>query len=89
MFYILEGEATITINKVDYLAKPRDAFICALGDVHNLYNKTDAEFRLVISKINLPEDREDSYWHSDLTSQMTVWVSITFIPKNNDVFPYL
>jgi len=26
VFYILEGEATITINDVDYLARPGDAF---------------------------------------------------------------
>jgi mannose-6-phosphate isomerase-like protein (cupin superfamily) len=33
VFYILEGEATITINSVDYLARPGDAFICSPGDV--------------------------------------------------------
>jgi uncharacterized cupin superfamily protein len=38
VFYILEGEATITINHVDYPAGP--------GDVHSLWNKTDQELGL-------------------------------------------
>ena len=63
VFYILEGEATITINDVNYLARSGDAFICSPGDVHNLWNKTDKEFRLVVFKINLPEEWEDSHWH--------------------------
>jgi quercetin dioxygenase-like cupin family protein len=62
VFYILEGEATITINGVDYPARPGDAFICSPGDIHNLWNKTDKDFRLVVFKINLPEDEEDSHW---------------------------
>jgi len=62
VFYILEGEATIAINDVDYPASPGDAFICSPGDVHNVWNKTDKEFRLVVFKINLPEDKEDSHW---------------------------
>jgi quercetin dioxygenase-like cupin family protein len=62
VFYILEGEATITINDVDYLAKPGDAFICSPGDVHNLWNKIDDDFRLVVFKISLPQDEEDSHW---------------------------
>jgi quercetin dioxygenase-like cupin family protein len=62
VFYILEGEAMITINGVDYHAKPGDAFICSPGDVHNLWNKTDKDFKLVVFKINLPEEGEDSHW---------------------------
>ena len=62
VFYILEGEATITINDVDYPAGPGDAFICSPGDVHNLWNKTNKEFRLLVFKINLPEEGEDSNW---------------------------
>jgi quercetin dioxygenase-like cupin family protein len=53
----------ITINDVDRLATPGDAFICSPGDVHSVWNKTDREFRLVVFKINLPERGEDSYWH--------------------------
>ncbi|HET6822338.1 MAG TPA: cupin domain-containing protein [Anaerolineales bacterium] len=62
VFYILEGEATITFNDVDYSAKPGDAFICSPGDVHSLWNQTDEDFRLVVFKINLPDDGEDSHW---------------------------
>jgi quercetin dioxygenase-like cupin family protein len=63
VFYILEGEATITINALDYLARPGDAFICSPGDVHNLWNQTKEDFRLVVFKINLPEEGKDSRWH--------------------------
>jgi quercetin dioxygenase-like cupin family protein len=63
VFYILEGEATLTINGVHFLAKPGDAFICSPGDVHNVWNKAKEEFRLVVFKINLPEEGEDSHWH--------------------------
>lgn len=62
VFYILEGETTITINGVDYPAKPGDAFICSPGDVHNLWNTSDKEFKLLVFKINLPENDDDSNW---------------------------
>jgi len=63
VFYILKGEGTITINAVDYPARPGDNFICSPGDAHNLWNKTKEVFRLVVFKISLPEEREDSHWH--------------------------
>lgn len=62
VFYVLEGEATLTINDVDHLARPGDGFICSPGDVHNTWNKTDRDFKLVVFKINLPRE-EDSQWH--------------------------
>jgi len=62
VFYVLEGEATLTINDVGYLAKPEDAFICSPGDVHSLWNKTKEAFRLLVFKINFPEEGEDTNW---------------------------
>jgi len=62
IFYILEGEAVIIINGVDYPAKAGDAFICTSGDIHNLWNKSNKEFKLLVFKINLPENGEDSSW---------------------------
>ena len=62
VFYILEGQAILTINAVDTPARPGDAFICSPGDVHSVWNKTDREFKLVVFKINLPEEGEDSQW---------------------------
>ena len=62
VFYILKGEATLTINGVDYPARAGDAFICSPGDVHHVWNKTASEFKLVVFKINLPEEGEDSHW---------------------------
>jgi quercetin dioxygenase-like cupin family protein len=62
VFYILEGEAILRINDVDYVARPGDAFICSPGDVHNVWNQADKDFRLLVFKINLPEKGEDSHW---------------------------
>jgi mannose-6-phosphate isomerase-like protein (cupin superfamily) len=62
VFYILEGEAIITMNEVEYPARAGDAFICSPGDVHNVWNKTDRDFRLVVFKINLPKEGEDTHW---------------------------
>ena len=63
VFYVLEGEATLTINDIDYLAKPGDAIVCSPGDVHSLWNKTKEEFRLLAFKINFPEEGEDTNWY--------------------------
>lgn len=62
VFYILDGETVININGKDYLAKAGDAFICEPGDKHFLWNKTDKEFKLVVFKINMSEDTDDTDW---------------------------
>lgn len=62
VYYIFEGETTININGKDYHAKAGDAFITSPGDVHNLWNKTDKDFKLVVFKINMPEDSDDTNW---------------------------
>lgn len=53
----------ITINGVDTLARPGDAFICSPGDVHTLWNQTREEFKPVVFKINLQEEGNDTRWH--------------------------
>jgi quercetin dioxygenase-like cupin family protein len=62
VFYILKGEAILTINENDYLAQPRDAFICSPGDKHNLWNKSDNDFELLVLKINMDSASEDTQW---------------------------
>lgn len=62
IFYILEGECLIFINDQEFLAKPGDAFVCDPGDVHNLWNKSDKEFKLIVFKVNRPENHEDTLW---------------------------
>lgn len=61
IFYILEGESIITINQIDYVAHQGDAFICSPGDTHNLWNKSDKDFKLVVFKINYSY-AEDTVW---------------------------
>lgn len=62
IFYILEGECHICFNNEEFLARPGDAFVCSPGDKHNLYNKADKDFKLVVFKINLPQ-QDDTHWH--------------------------
>lgn len=62
VFFVLEGETTITINGKDYLAHAGDSFICSPGDNHNLWNKSDKDFKLVVFKINIPQGDEDTNW---------------------------
>lgn len=61
VFYILEGEAVIQISGLDFAAKPGDAFICSAGDTHSLWNQSDEDFRVVVFKINRPEE-DDTDW---------------------------
>lgn len=61
VFYILEGECSIYFNEEWIDAKPGDAFICSPGDKHNLWNKTDRDFKLIVFKIDLPEN-DDTHW---------------------------
>lgn len=62
VFYVLGGTATLTINGIEYQAKYGDAFICSPGDKHNLWNKTDERFEILVFKINLQKDDEDTDW---------------------------
>jgi quercetin dioxygenase-like cupin family protein len=62
VFYCLEGQCSIFINDVEYIAKPGDAFICEPGDKHNLWNRSDAEFKILVFKIDRPVTDEDTEW---------------------------
>jgi quercetin dioxygenase-like cupin family protein len=61
VFYILEGEGLIHISGEDFLARPGDAFICSPGDEHNLWNQSDRDFKVVVFKINKPQE-DDTDW---------------------------
>jgi mannose-6-phosphate isomerase-like protein (cupin superfamily) len=61
VFYVLEGQALIEIGGQEFLAQPGDAFICSPGDRHSLWNQTGRVFRLLVFKINRPEE-DDSVW---------------------------
>lgn len=62
VFFILKGNATLNINGEDYMAGPGDAFICSPGDKHNLWNKSDKYFELIVFKINMDEKSDDTEW---------------------------
>lgn len=61
VFYILEGRCEIYINDKKYDASAGDAFVCEPGDEHWLWNKSDKEFKLIVFKINKPDD-DDTEW---------------------------
>lgn len=60
--YVLEGEAVFTFNGQALLAQPGDAFITPPGDIHKVWNKTDKNFKLIVFKINVPSDTDDTEW---------------------------
>lgn len=64
VFYIVEGEAVISINERDYQARPGDAFICSPGDRHSLWNRSDNAFKVVVFKIDKP-NQDDTDWLDD------------------------
>ena len=62
IFYVLKGNCLIIINGKEYDSKPGDAFVCSPGDTHNLWNKSDKPFSLLVFKTDRPVDDEDSVW---------------------------
>ena len=61
VFYVLEGQAAIEIAGEEFTAQPGDAFICSPGDKHSLWNQSAEDFKLVVFKINKPEE-DDTTW---------------------------
>ena len=61
VFYVLEGQAAIKIAGEEFPVHPGDAFICRPGDKHSLWNQSGEDFRLVVLKINKPEE-DDTTW---------------------------
>jgi quercetin dioxygenase-like cupin family protein len=59
-FYILEGEADLTLGDETHSAKPGDAFLCRPGTEHKVENRGTKPFRLLVAKSNWEE--RDSYW---------------------------
>lgn len=64
VFYITKGLCTITVNGQDFEVAEGDSMICEPNDIHNLWNKSDKDFELVVFKINYPKENpeSDSYW---------------------------
>jgi quercetin dioxygenase-like cupin family protein len=67
VFYIVEGEGLISIGGREFLAGPGDAFICSPEDTHSLWNQADEGFKVLVFKINKPEE-DDTDWLEDQES---------------------
>lgn len=64
VFYILEGKCMMYFNEQEFIARPGDSYICEPGDKHYLWNKTDKEFKLVVFKVDYPEN-DDTVWEEN------------------------
>lgn len=62
VFYILEGECSIFINDIEYIAKHNDSFVCEPKDKHYLWNRSNSDFKLIVFKIDKPENDDDTVW---------------------------
>ncbi len=62
IYYIIEGSASVLINDQEFAAKLGDAFITEPNDKHLVHNKSDKDFKLVVFKINMPKDNDDTFW---------------------------
>lgn len=62
VYYVLEGECSIFVNGEEFVASPGDGFIVSPKDKHQLWNKSDKPFILVVFKINMPESTDDTEW---------------------------
>ncbi|OGK62964.1 hypothetical protein A2334_01885 [Candidatus Roizmanbacteria bacterium RIFOXYB2_FULL_38_10] len=62
VYYVLEGETLVSIDGKEHVAKPGDAFMTHPDDRHYLWNKSDRDFKLLVFKINYPEDSDDTDW---------------------------
>jgi|Deesub1362A_J573_1020465.scaffolds.fasta_scaffold00023_219 quercetin dioxygenase-like cupin family protein len=63
-FYILHGEATLSIGGEEYIAKPGECYLCKPGKIHFVENHGEDDFMLLVFKTNWRE--KDSYWEVDL-----------------------
>lgn len=59
-FYILGGEALLSIGGREHRAKAGDTHVCRPKDIHSVKNNGTEDFELIVFKTNWKED--DSYW---------------------------
>jgi mannose-6-phosphate isomerase-like protein (cupin superfamily) len=62
VYYILEGVTSIYINDNEYKSQAGDSYIVSPNDTHYLWNKSNRPFKLIVFKINFPENDEDTVW---------------------------
>jgi len=52
IYYILEGEVTVTDDDEERVLKPGDSEICANGHIHSVCNKTDKPVKILAIIMN-------------------------------------
>ncbi len=59
-FYILRGEARLSIGGEEYQAKAGDRYLCRPNDMHSVKNRGAEDFELLVVKTGWKEG--DAYW---------------------------
>lgn len=60
--YLLEGEVTFVVNDKVFEMHAGDAIIHPHGETHFVWNKTDKPAKILVFKINFPENSDDTEW---------------------------
>jgi mannose-6-phosphate isomerase-like protein (cupin superfamily) len=60
LFYILGGEALLSIAEKEFKAGPGDVYLCRPTDVHAVKNSGTEDFELLVVKTGWKEG--DAYW---------------------------
>jgi mannose-6-phosphate isomerase-like protein (cupin superfamily) len=60
LFYILGGEALLSIAEKEFEAGPGDVYLCKPKDIHSVKNEGTKDFELMVFKTGWKEG--DSYW---------------------------
>jgi len=64
VYYVLEGEAIISINGEEVVARPEDVFVCEAREKHFVWNKMNNDFKLIVFKIDYPKE-DDTVWFEE------------------------
>ncbi len=60
--YLLEGKAHFWVEDKEFVMQPGDALIHPHGEKHSVWNQSDKPCKLLVFKINLAEDSDDTRW---------------------------
>jgi quercetin dioxygenase-like cupin family protein len=60
--YILSGHATYYVNDIPHEMSPGDIIVDEPKESHFIDNNSDENFALVVFKINMPKNSDDTTW---------------------------
>ncbi|MDE2026392.1 MAG: cupin domain-containing protein [Patescibacteria group bacterium] len=60
--YILSGTATYVVNDISHSVSAGDVIVDEPNETHYIVNETDKPFIILVFKINMPSDSDDTTW---------------------------